>query len=123
MIFFRDTWCKVWETTPKEKYVDVKISTSEKDSREQGKYINSSWFGRCIGKAASQIKNMDTSNKVKIKTGKVTNESYTDKEGNKKSFPRVIIIEFDTDGASTPAQHSKPVEENITSESDEDYPF
>ena len=39
-------YAKVWKVTPSEngKYVDLQITTSEKDN--DGNYVNSSWFPR-----------------------------------------------------------------------------
>lgn len=129
MIYFKDTYIKIWKKEDKDNYVNIQFSTSEKDRREEGKYINSSWLGRCVGKAKEQIADMDISERAKVKSGKVTNESYTDKEGNKRSSVRVTIFEFDTDGVTTAQAASSDnsggnTERKTASEpADDDYPF
>ena len=79
-----------------------------------------------VGKAKEQISKIDTSHPVKIKTGKVSNELYTDKEGNKKNCLRVTIFEFDTDNY-TPAQATSTNEskkaEPTSEPAADDYPF
>lgn len=111
MFWIQDAYAKVWEIKNNEKYDDLKISTSEKDTREEGKYKNSNWFARAIGHAHEQIKagEIKEKDRVKIAKGKVTNEPYTDDEGNKKSWLRVVIMEFDTgDRDDRPAKPAKP---------------
>lgn len=107
MFWIENAYAKIWKIDSKENYDDLRISTSEKDSREEGKYINSNWFARAIGHAHQQIANneIQEGDRVKIVKGKVSNESYEDKDGNKKSALRVVILEFEaTNGNSAPAK-------------------
>ena len=143
MIFFRDQYIKIWECELEEKRAKLKISTSEKD--KEGNYRNSSWNAVVIGKALNQIKNgeIDTSkgSRAKIAMGKVTNELYTARDGNKKTWLEVVVMDFATDSdnsaptSSAPAKASTPskpatkkvatkkVEEASDVISDEDLPF
>ena len=45
-------YAKVWSVDAKEKYTDLRISTSEKVEKDGNtSYINSNWFPRAVGKA------------------------------------------------------------------------
>lgn len=96
MFWINDAYAKVWKVDSSDKYDDLRISTAEKDNREEGKYINSNWFARAIGHAHQQIANgeIKEGDRVKIAKGKVSNETYEDKNGEKKSALRVTILEF-----------------------------
>lgn len=106
MFWIENAFAKVWKIESKEKYDDLRISTSEKDNREEGKFINSNWFARTIGHAHQQIANGEfkEGDRVKIVKGKVSNETY-EKDGEKKSMLRVTILELGSvDGNSAPAK-------------------
>lgn len=109
MFWINNAFAKVWSIDSKEKYDDLRISTSEKDSREEGKYINSNWFAHAIGHAHQQIANgeIKEGDRVTIAKGKVSNESYEDKDGNKKSALRVTILEFGDNGNGTAPANKK----------------
>lgn len=97
MIFCtNNVYAKVWKITPAEKYLDLQISTSEKD--QEGNYINSSWFPRCIGHAFNTLKTkLNEGDRIIITKCKLSNERYTDKDGNKKSAFRFLILEASID--------------------------
>ena len=106
MFWIENAYAKVWKIESKEKYDDLRISTSEKDNREEGKFITSNWFARAIGHAHQQITNGEfkEGDRVKIVKGKVSNETY-EKDGEKKSMLRVTILELGSvDGSSAPAK-------------------
>ena len=83
-------YAKVWKVTPSEngKYVDLQITTSEKDSN--GDYVNSSWFPRVIGKAVNTLKGLKREDRIIITKSKFTNERR-DTDDGKKSFFRFLI--------------------------------
>lgn len=93
MIFCNNTvYAKVWKITPAEKYLDLQISTSEK--AQDGSYINSSWFARCIGHAFNSLKDkLKEGDRIVINKCKFTNEKYTAKDGTTKSAFRFVILE------------------------------
>ena len=92
MIFCRDKiFAKVWKVTPAEKYLDLQISTSEKD--QNGNYINSNWFPRAIGHAFNALKNIKEGDRITITKCKLSNEKYTAKDGTTKSAFRFVILE------------------------------
>lgn len=128
----KETYAKVWKIETKEKYTDIRISTSEKDNREEGKYINSNWFARCVGKANNQITKINEGDRIKITSSKISNESYEDKnDGSKKSALKVIIFEFETLDSGNTKSDTKAKSEGKASEKkskekevdDEELPF
>lgn len=130
MIYFTNQYAKLWEIKMNEKYADVRISTSEKN--QDGSYTNSNWFGRCLGGGLKDIANFKEGDRIKITKGKVTNETYTDKSGNKKSFVRVMIYGIESaDGNNTytPAQSATTTPQEKSKQKPtqdipaEEYPF
>lgn len=91
---------KVWKVTKAEKYLDLQMTTSEKNA--DGEYINSGWFPRCIGHAFNALKDtLKEGDRIVITKAKFTNERYTDTEGNKKSRFRFLILEAAIDDGAT----------------------
>jgi hypothetical protein len=109
MFFIKDTYAKVWKIDSKEKYADVQISTSEK-KKDTNEYINSSWNARFVGKAFNQLKNVSENDRVKITTGKVSNEIYK-KDGKSKTFLRVTVFELADIKENTSPQNAVSQEE------------
>jgi hypothetical protein len=97
MIFCHDKiYAKVWKIKPAEKYLDLRISTSEKD--RDGNYINSTWFPRCIGHSFNSLKDkLKEGDRIIITLSKFTNEKYTANDGSIKSAFRFIILEASID--------------------------
>lgn len=110
MIFINDSkiYAKVWHVDRQEKYTDVRIGTSEKD--QDGNYINSNWFARLIGHAHQKLKDLSEGDRITITQAKLSNETYTDKEGNKKSSFKFLILEAVVDGdkEEAPKAEAKP---------------
>ena len=140
MIFNNSTqYAKIWKVTrPKDengnprKYIDLQVSTYEKNQDDE--YVYSSWFPRVIGHAYNSLKDLTEGEyekpiSLKITKSKFTNEKYTDKEGNKKSAFRFIILEASLDDGnsnanttqttSTPAQAPVPAQTNTTTDEDD----
>lgn len=93
MFFCHDKiYARVWKITPSEKYLDLQISTSEK--KQDGEYINSSWFARCVGHAFNSLNGkLKEGDRITITTAKLSNERYTAKDGSIKSALRFVILE------------------------------
>lgn len=108
-------FAKVWKSTVEEKYIDLQISTSEKDG--DGNYKNSSWFPRVIGHAYNTLKDVKEGDRITITKSKFTNERYEDKDGNKRSFFRFIILEatINSDDASQEEETETPKKKSSTS--------
>lgn len=104
MIFnSNEIYATVWEATLSEnkKYMDLRISTSEKDA--DGNWKNSNWFARVIGHALNSLKGVKREDRITITKSKFTNEPYEDAEGNKRSYFKFVIIE-----ASINSKDDKP---------------
>lgn len=93
MIFIHDKiYAKVWKVDKQDKYIDLQVTTSEKDA--EGKYINSGWFPRLVGHAFNSLKDtIKEGDTLIINKCKLTNERYQDKDGNKKSRFKFVIFE------------------------------
>ena len=121
MIFnSNEIYATVWEATLSEnkKYMDLRISTSEKDA--DGNWKNSNWFPRVIGHALNSLKGVKCEDRITITKSKFTNESYEDADGNKKSYFKFLIIEAtisskdDKTTGQAPKKANKPKKEEPT---------
>ena len=110
-------FAKVWKIDKKEKYADLRISTSEKIEKDGNTdYINSNWFARAIGKAFNQLKDINEGDRITITKAKLSNEPY-EKDGEKRSAFKFVILEFEKQG------DTKAPETDNTRDSEEDLPF
>lgn len=130
MIFCHDKiYAKVWKITQFEKYLDLQITTSEKD--QDGNYINSGWFPRAIGHAFNSLKgNLKEGDRICITKSKFTNERYVASDGTKKSAFRFIILEAsiedsNKDKTEAPAttQSAAPAATPDTAAAEDDCPW
>lgn len=102
MIFVKDKiYAKVWDATDEGKYLDLRISTSEK--KQDGNYVNSNWFARAIGKAMDNLKKVKKGDSIVITTAKLSNEAFENKEGQKRSRFSFLIIDAEIQGAKSAA--------------------
>lgn len=94
MIFCKNTiYARVWSVTKSDKYIDLRISTKEKD--RDGNAVYSTWFPRVIGHAFNSIKDkINEGDTLVITKSKFVNESY-EKDGVTKSAFRFLILEAD----------------------------
>ena len=110
-------YAKVWNVDVKEKYTDLRISTSEKvDKGGDTYYIYSNWFARAVGKAHNQAKNFSQGDNVVITKAKLSNEQY-EKDGQKRSAFKFVVLEFES------KEDTKAPESNNEGDSEEDLPF
>jgi len=119
----KGTYAKVWAVDRKEKYTEIRFSTSEK--MEDGTYRNSTWNGRLVGHAFNGLAKLEPEQRILIKSAKFTNELYTTKDGQKSSYLRVIIFDAvyaDANGAQ-PAQKEAPAKKEPAANDDDDLPF
>ena len=117
-VFFKDQLAHVWDVKPQEKYVDLRITTSEKD--KNGNYVNSTWFPRVYGKAAEQAKKFNKGDRVRIASGRISNVSKKMEDGKYKSVLDFRIFSFGDSG-----DHSGDggVQGNPTDGGSEDMPY
>ena len=109
-------YAKIWKIDKKEKYADLRISTSEKIEKDGNTdFINSNWFARAVGKAFNQIKDFNEGDNAVIVKAKLSNETY-EKDGQKRSALKFVIMEFEGASDTAPATQD-------TSDSEEDLPF
>ena len=89
-------FAKVWKIDKKDKYADLRISTSEKVEKDGNTdFINSNWFARAIGKAFNQLKDIKEGDRVVITKAKLSNEQY-EKDGEKRSAFKFVVLEFES---------------------------
>lgn len=115
MIFNKSPiYAKVWSVIHSDKYIDLRISTSEK--AQDGKtYISSTWFPRVIGHALTSLKDVKEGDRICITSSKFTNESYKKNETDKpRSYFKFIILEANIEGTekASPAASSATPEQS-----------
>ena len=118
MVFIRNDkiFAKVWKIDKKERYADLRISTSEKvEKNGETSYINSNWFARAVGKAFNQLKNINEGDRVTITKAKLSNEPY-EKDGEKRSAFKFVILEFES-------QENTKAPETVDDDSEDSLPF
>jgi hypothetical protein len=94
MFQIKDAYATVWSVEDKGTTVKGRISTSEKDKRNEGKYINSNWFVTFVGKAKDKALTLSARDRIKILSGKVANTLFGEGE-NKKSYLNVTVFDFE----------------------------
>jgi len=94
MISFKDVFATVWSIEPQANFVKGRISTSEKDYKNPGKYLNSNWFVTFVGQAKEKALNLQIKDKVKITSGKLSNVMIGE-GANKKSYLNLTIFDFE----------------------------
>ena len=102
MIFVKDVkiYAKVWnaELASNGKYIDLKMSTSEKDREKEGEFINSNWLARAIGHSVNSLRNITEGARIEITSFKLTNVYNKEKE---KAFFNLLILEAKIVGDSS----------------------
>jgi hypothetical protein len=96
-------YATVWSAKPAEKYIDLRVSTSEK--KQDGTYESSNWFPRAVGHAFNTLKEVKERDRICITKAKLTNARYTTESGEPKSSFKFVIIEASicTDEQAKPA--------------------
>jgi hypothetical protein len=125
-IFVKDFYVTLWKNENKGKFVKASVSTSEKDKNNKGKYINSNWNATFVGEALDKVDGLPERTRLKILSGKISNESK-EYNGEKKSFVNLVVFDVEVqDGmpSSAPKTNSEN-KENVVADSDssDDLPF
>ena len=129
MIFIKDKiYAKCWSVKKDEKFIDLRVTTSEKDQKEEGKYLHSTWFPRLIGHAFNSLKDtIKDGDKIVITKAKLTNLPYTTKDGETRSSFKFLVLEAELDepaNAQSSQTEEKSEEKAESSASDsEDCPW
>lgn len=118
MIFIKDKiFMRVWKITKSEKYLDLQGTTGEKN--QDGTWANSYWRPRVIGKAFNALNGkLNEGDTIVITQCKISNESYTDKEGNKKNFFRMLVLDAEVKGAPSKATNAPAKHDDFSGEDD-----
>ncbi len=85
------------------------ISDSRKD--KDGNYINSSYSITASGEVAKFLASLPERTRLTVKNGRLTNETYTKKDGTKASYPDLYIFKLEDIELSDPngnAQLTQP---------------
>lgn len=93
-------------------YYKGQISDARKD--KDGNYINSYYSITAGGEVAQFLASQPERTRLAIKNGRLTNETYTKRDGTKASYPSLYVFSMediglaDADGHAKPAQQAKP---------------
>lgn len=98
-----DTYAKIWNIDRKEKYSVVELSVSKKNrATDQYETDFSSKFVRFVGNAHQQLINMQGNERIKIKSGDVSN--HYDKE-KRVTYTNYVVFDFElADGSQAKPQ-------------------
>lgn len=98
-----DTYAKIWNIDRKEKYSVVELSVSKKNrTTDQYETDFSSKFVRFVGNAHQQLINMQGNERIKIKSGDVSN--HYDKE-KRVTYTNYVVFDFElADGSQAKPQ-------------------
>jgi len=86
------TYANVFEVKVENKFVSARISTSRKKDEE---YVNSGWSAVFIGDCLKDAKSLEDRDRIKITNAYVSNETYLNKDGEKRTFTKVTIFNFE----------------------------
>lgn len=81
----------VFQVQKEEKYVDVNLSTSEK--QQDGEWKNSQWNTRFVGKACEKAKELSDKDRIALLSFKMENVYVKEKNA---SYTNVIVYDFAT---------------------------
>ena len=111
-LFIRDIYATLWQTENKGNYIRGSVSTSEKDIKNEGQYLNSNWNTTFVGESIGKIDGLPERTRLKILAGKVTNipKEYN---GEKKSFTNLIVFDVEIVDTYTPPSN-KPTNKATT---------
>jgi len=101
------TFATVWAVEDKGNYVNGRISTSDK--RQDGTKDWSNWSTRFVGKCKDLALTLEENTLIVILGGKVSNTSYTNKDGEKRSFLSAVIFDFEISEMNNTNKSSAPV--------------
>jgi len=126
MLNFSDTQrVTIWNIEMKENHALVRMGSSRKE-KSSGEYKNSTWsFVRFVGRAFEKIDQLKEKDRIVLKGAGISQEPYTDKEGNIKypKNPQIVVFNWEPfvpEGNSPSNGDSAPI---VTSSDDEDLPF
>lgn len=92
MGFANNKLAKIWELKAKDKYYEVKISTSKKDKANDRYEQDFSSFVRFIGKAADKAKDLKGDEMIKLIEVETSNKYDNE---NKKVYYNFVVWDFE----------------------------
>jgi hypothetical protein len=122
MIWFSNkTYATIWNVKDKNKFAEVRFSTSRKDPKNEGKYLNSTWsFVRFVSDAYKKSVDLSKKDKIIITKAGMSLEPYEDKEGNTQYPKNPALVVFDFDMNNPAPREEDPSE---SSENPDDIPW
>ena len=93
--------------------VELSLATTDLYRNKEGKWIGNTDWHRCIawGKLAELLNNLCHKGQELVVRGKLTYNSYEDKDGQRRKIPQVVISEFATlDSKGKNAKAGQPAE-------------
>jgi hypothetical protein len=123
MIYFKDTYAKVWKIEDMGKYAQVQFSTSRKD-KKSGEYLNSSWsYVNFVGDAYKKIGELSEGDRILIKSGNISKEPYMN-TNNEKSWPKYPkLAVFDWEPAKAREEADRSDSPPVVEDDEENLPF
>lgn len=110
-------YAKVWKVTKSDRYMDLTISTSEKD--RDGNTVYSRWFARAIGHAFNAMKDtVKEGDSIQITKCKLVVDKYTDKDGIERYPTKVIIMDAQLSESSASNKSSAVAKDTAKKEED-----
>lgn len=122
MIYLKDqnVRMRVYRVEEKEKFLNFSGSTYEKDRNDDKKFINSYWNVTLVGHAFQHFKGkLKDGDTISMQNFKVTNESYTGKDGKKRTSVQVVVYEAaefgsgNKSGGATKAKQSEDSDDKL----------
>ena len=108
-MFAANSWAKIWEIKEiKDKYSEVRISTSVKDKATEKYEQDFGAFVRMVGQAHKQMAYLNEGDRFKIVRCGVTNKY--DKE-SKKTYTNYVIFEIEAEESSESEEKNPFLEE------------
>ncbi len=105
MFYLNDVrYVKVWDVMPKDNYVDVRVSTSDK--KQDGSYENSSWTVRLVGQATEPGRTLEKEDTFTINKGKVSNVYVKEKQ---QTYLNVVAFDI-----TVPEKNQQPEQNNMS---------
>jgi len=108
--FVSPTYATVWKIEDKDTFIKGTVSTSEK-TQEEGKYINSNWNVKYVGKSKEKALLLSERDRIKILSGKITTVLWG-KDENKKLYTNVTIFDFEMANKTNKVENTSEEDEN-----------
>lgn len=106
MGFANRKFAKVWDIQPKERYIELRITTSKKNKDSKEYEQDFSGFVRCLGKAFDKAKELTKGDLVTLGDVEVTTKYDTERD---KTYTNFIVWDFEKQKQGTPPKNPSDV--------------